>query len=165
MKNYVPMEFCVLVEGQVFPKEHLMEEETKMLKKFSLANPKDRQKTICRMVQDGDGPCGGEIIRNFGVEVNKNMTALAGRVIGPPELKVGGPNGRVIKISVDKEKCQWNLVGKGVVEGKPVKRWAVLDFSSDDKNRLNPGRFIPKLIAQCRNLGIHMEKHLILSTY
>ncbi|KAJ6761120.1 EUKARYOTIC TRANSLATION INITIATION FACTOR 2C [Salix purpurea] len=161
MKNYVPMEFCVLVEGQVFPKERLMEKETKMLKKFSLANPKDRQKTICRMVQDEDGPCGGEIIRNFGVEVSKNMTALAGRVIGPPELKVGGPNGRVIKIPVDKEKCQWNLVGKGVVEGKPVERWAVLDFSSDDKNRLNPYRFIPKLIAQCRNLGIHMEKPLI----
>jgi eukaryotic translation initiation factor 2C len=57
MKNYVPMEFCVLVEGQVFPKEYLKETEAKMLKKFSLANPKDRQKTICRMVQDGDGPC------------------------------------------------------------------------------------------------------------
>jgi eukaryotic translation initiation factor 2C len=39
---------------------------------------------------------------------------------GPPELKVGALDGRVIKIPVDKEKCQWNLVGKGVVEGKPI---------------------------------------------
>ncbi|KAJ6339390.1 hypothetical protein OIU77_007371 [Salix suchowensis] len=149
MKNYVPMEFCVLVEGQVFPKERLMEKETKMLKKFSLANPKDRQKTICRMVQDGDGPCGskritlkydkhsgGEIIRNFGVEVSKNMTALAGRVIGPPELK------------------EW-------LKGNQSSDGLFLISAPMMKNRLNQCRFIPKLIAQCRNLGIHMEKPLI----
>jgi eukaryotic translation initiation factor 2C len=95
------------------------------------------------------------------VEVSKNMTSLIGRVIGPPELKVGAPDGRVIKIPVDKEKCQWNLVGKGVVEGKPIERWAVLDFSSDDyQDRLNPRQFIPKLIARCQSLGIRMEEPL-----
>ncbi|KAJ6676319.1 EUKARYOTIC TRANSLATION INITIATION FACTOR 2C [Salix viminalis] len=40
MKNYVPMEFCVLVEGQVFPKERLMENETKMLKKVLTSKSK-----------------------------------------------------------------------------------------------------------------------------
>ncbi|KAJ6882729.1 protein argonaute 2-like [Populus alba x Populus x berolinensis] len=160
MRNYVPMEYCVLVEGQVFPKEHLQKDEAQMLKDISLATAKDRQKTICSMVRDGDGPLGGEIIRNFGMEVSMDMTLVVGRVIGPPELKVGAPNGRVMKIPVD-EKCQWNLVRKGVVEGKPIERWAVLDFSSDDyRYRLNADNFIPKLIARFLKLGIHMEEPL-----
>jgi eukaryotic translation initiation factor 2C len=58
MRNCVPMEYCVLVEGQVFPKEHLQKDEAEMLKDISLAKAKDRQKTICSMVRDGDGPCG-----------------------------------------------------------------------------------------------------------
>ncbi|CAK7336955.1 unnamed protein product [Dovyalis caffra] len=160
-KNYVPMEFCVLAEGQIFPKEYLDKNKALVLKEISLPKPKDRQKSICSMVQDGDGPCRGEIIRNFGVEVSMNMTPVVGRVIEPPELNVGAPNGRVIKIPVDKEKCQWNLVGKGVVEGKPIERWAVLDFSCDDyRFRLNPNQFIPKLIARCQKLGIRMEEPL-----
>jgi eukaryotic translation initiation factor 2C len=94
------------------------------------------------------------------MEVSVDMTPVVGRVIGPPELKLGAPNGRVMKVPVD-EKCQWNLVGKGVVEGKPIERWAVLDFSSDDYQcPLNADHFIPKLIARCLKLGIRMEEPL-----
>ncbi|KAJ6671909.1 TRANSLATION INITIATION FACTOR 2C putative-RELATED [Salix viminalis] len=160
MRNYVPMEYCVLVEGQVFPKDDLKKEEAQMLKDISLVKPKDRQKTICSMVRDVDGPFGGEIIRNFGMEVSMDMTPVEGRVIRPPELKVGAPNGSVMKIHVD-ERCQWNLVRKGVVEGKPIDRWAVLDFSSDDRYcPLNANNFIPKLIDRCLKLGIRMEEPL-----
>uniref|UniRef100_A0A7N2R7Z6 Uncharacterized protein n=1 Tax=Quercus lobata TaxID=97700 RepID=A0A7N2R7Z6_QUELO len=126
----VPMEFCVLVEGQRYPKGRL------------------------------DGNAG--MAQNFGMEVNTSMTRVRGRVLGPPELKLGAQNGKVIKITVDKEKCQWNLVGKSVVEGKRIDRWGVIDFSSNDyKSSLNPDFFIPKLINRCINLGIHMEEPLI----
>lgn len=57
-KNYVPMEFCVLVEGQIYPKEHLDRNAALFLKKMSLATPRDRQRIICDMVSAGDGPCG-----------------------------------------------------------------------------------------------------------
>jgi eukaryotic translation initiation factor 2C len=103
----------------------------------------------------------GDLAKNFGIAVNTNMTTVTGRVIGPPELKVGASNGKVIKITVDKEKCQWNLVGKAVVEGKRIDRWGVIDFSSFDRNRLDPNSFIPKLINRCKNLGIYMEEPLI----
>ncbi|KAG8635585.1 protein argonaute 2 isoform X2 [Manihot esculenta] len=161
-KNYVPMEFCVLVEGQIYPKEHLDRNAALFLKKMSLATPRDRQRIICDMVSAGDGPCGGNIIRNFGMEVDMNMTSVVGRVIGPPELKLSAPNGRVIRIAVDKEKCHWNLLGKGVVEGKPADRWAVLDFSSSERGRykLRSEQFIPKLRARCENLRISMKEPL-----
>ena len=56
--NYVPMEFCVLADGQRFPKEHLSRYGAKTLKSLSLAEPKDRARMIQEMVQSEDGPCG-----------------------------------------------------------------------------------------------------------
>nr|POE61682.1 protein argonaute 2 [Quercus suber] len=161
-KNAVPMEFCVLVEGQRYPKEHLDRNAGIMLKNLSLVPPRVREREICSVVRSENGPCGGGMAQNFGMEVNTNMTRVRGRVLGPPELKLGAQNGRVIKVTVDKEKCQWNLVGKSVVEGKRIDRWGVIDFSSNDnRSRLNPDFFIPKLINRCINLGIHMEEPLV----
>ncbi|EEF41836.1 eukaryotic translation initiation factor 2c, putative [Ricinus communis] len=104
----------------------------------------------------------GNIVRNFGMEVDMNMTSVVGRVIGPPELKLSTCSGEVIKIAVDKEKCHWNLVGKGVVEGKAIELWAVLDFSSSERGRfrLMQEQFISKLTARCKNLGISINKPL-----
>ncbi|XP_041027894.1 protein argonaute 2-like [Juglans microcarpa x Juglans regia] len=160
-KNYVPMEFCILFEGQRFPKEDLDRNAAIMLKNMSLVRPNDREREICSMVRSKDGPLGGGIAQNFGMAVNMNMTKVTGRIIGPPELKLGASNGKVIKVTVEKEKCQWNLVGKSVVEGKRIDRWGVIDFSSSERSGLNPDFFIPKLINRCGNLGIRMEEPLI----
>lgn len=87
------------------------------------------------------------------------MTQVIGRVIGAPELKLGSVGGKVSKVTVDNEKCQWNLVGRSLVEGKPIARWAVLDFSYyDHRDRLDPDQFIPKLIVRCNKLGMRMEE-------
>lgn len=56
--NYVPMEFCVLVEGQRYPKENLDRNAARSLKDMSLARPWDREALIQRMVKSSDGPCG-----------------------------------------------------------------------------------------------------------
>ncbi|EOY27497.1 Argonaute protein group [Theobroma cacao] len=98
----------------------------------------------------------GEVVQNFGMEVSMNMTKVAGRVLSPPELNVGAPAGRKMKIKVDNEKCHWNLVRKCVFEGKQIDRWAVLDFSSATPNQ----PFIQKLTNRCNNLGIRMGEPL-----
>ncbi|GLU14069.1 hypothetical protein SLE2022_306600 [Rubroshorea leprosula] len=159
--NYLPMEFCVLAEGQIYPKdilEKLDRDSAGFLKKISLAQPWDRADRICGMVRSDEGPCSGEIIRNFGFEVDKNMTSVFGRVIGPPTLKLAGPTGREMPISVDKDRCQWNMTGKAVVEGRPIERWAVLDFTGT--YRWNRDQFVSKLIAKCGSLGMRMGNHL-----
>ncbi|KAL5842663.1 hypothetical protein ACOSQ3_013266 [Xanthoceras sorbifolium] len=162
-KNYVPMEFCELVEGQIYPKDKLLKPAGLLLKGMSLAPPQDRETMISQMVQSGDGPCGRGIAQNFGIDVNTNMTRVVGRILGRPELKLAGPDGKAIKITVDAEKCQWNLVGKAVVEGRRIERWAVLDFSyySENYDRLNPNHFIPKFIARCKNLGMHVSNPVL----
>ena len=103
----------------------------------------------------------GGIIDSFGIDVNKDMTVVSARVIEPPVLKLGGSS----RINVEKDKCHWNLVGKWVVEGIPVDRWAVIDFSAKDRyNRLDPNWFIPKFIQRCENLGIRMKEPLFYET-
>ncbi|MED6145784.1 Protein argonaute-2 [Stylosanthes scabra] len=159
-KNYVPMEFCVLVGGQKYPKERLDTDSAKTLKALSLAHPTERESAIQKMVHSSDGPCGGDVITNFGMRVNTNMTTILGRVIVPPELKLGDPNGKAIKVSLDLEKCNWNLVGRSMVEGKPVDRWAILDFTSSGsyKHQLRVNEFVNRLIGKYQRMGINMQE-------
>ncbi|KAB2078286.1 hypothetical protein ES319_A06G151900v1 [Gossypium barbadense] len=160
--NYVPMEYCVLAEGQIYPKDDLDREAAFMLKNISLAKPHERQSKICGMVQSKDGPCGGNIIQNFGIEVDTRMTPVEGRVIGPPVLKLAAPTtGKLLKITVDKNTCQWNLVRKAVVVGKAIQCWAVIDFTQADRSKLNCDSFIPKLRDRCRNLGMTMDDPIL----
>ncbi|XAR59394.1 hypothetical protein NMG60_11015220 [Bertholletia excelsa] len=159
--NYLPMEFCVLVEGQRYPKDKLDKGGSLALKKKSLLSPADRMNQICEMVAAEDGPCRGGVTQSFGLEVAENMTEVQGRIIGPPLLKVRAPNGEITCLEVDKEKCQWNLSKNWVVEGKPVERWALLDFKSPDGSKLIPEKFISGLINRCKRLGIEMAPPLI----
>ncbi|THF99528.1 hypothetical protein TEA_002980 [Camellia sinensis var. sinensis] len=160
-KNYVPLEFCVLLEGQRYPKEQLDKETALFLKKISLPQPRERKNTIYEMVRSQDGPC-GDVSQNFEIEVEKNMTGVLGRVIEPPDLKLGTPNGNVNVLRInDRDKCQWNLLGKAVVGGKPLERWALIDFSSYDRYRLNPSHFVQNLRNRCRNLGIRVEEPVV----
>lgn len=157
-KNYVPMEFCVLVEGQRYPKEHLDRDTALFLKNISLARPLERKDSICEMVRAEDGPCGA-VTRNFEIGVDTNMTRVSGRILPPPDLKLGGQS----RLPVN-DKCQWNLVGKSVVDGKALQRWALIDFSSQERNpnfRLRVDEFIYRLRDRCRKLGIIMEEPVV----
>lgn len=160
-QNYVPMEFCVLLEGQKFQKENLDRDGAMLLKKISVAPPLQRKNNICGMIRAGDAPCGGDVVKNFELGVEKNMTLVTGRVIGPPDLKLSTPNGQMKVIKVDKEKCQWNLVSNSVADGKSLDRWALLDFSSADRrHRLDAGKFVWSLRNRCGKLGMRTEEPL-----
>ncbi|KAG8365304.1 hypothetical protein BUALT_Bualt18G0090600 [Buddleja alternifolia] len=155
--NKVPIEFCVLAEGQRYPKENLDQGRALFLQDLTRAKPWVRKSTINEMVQAEDGPCGA-VSRNFGIGVDVNMTNVVGRVIGAPELKLGGRN----SVRVDAEKCQWNLLGKSFVDAKSVDRWALLDFTDGDRyNNLQANAFINNLRGRCRNLGIRMKAPLL----
>lgn len=156
--NYVPIELCVLVEGQRYPKENLDRDSAVLLKNMSLAAPADRRRTICGMLQDKRGPCGGDVSKNFGIDVTMSMTQVNGRVIEPPKLKLRTQHDKISPIVVDRNNCQWNLVNKLVVDGKSLLRWAVVDFSYHERqgDRLNSD-FIPKLVARCNKLGLNMD--------
>ncbi|KAJ4976508.1 hypothetical protein NE237_001614 [Protea cynaroides] len=154
--NVVPMEFCVLVEGQRYPKDHLDKYPSKKLKDMSLPKPWERKNFICDAVQASDGPLRGDTACKFEIEANLKMTEVVGRVLGVPNLKLGDTSG-ACKFTPNTENGQWNLVDKSVLQGKDIERWAVLDFSSDS---LIYEKFIHKLMTRCRTLGILMKPPL-----
>ncbi|KAJ8627629.1 hypothetical protein MRB53_020936 [Persea americana] len=78
----MPMEFCVLVEGQRYHKDGLSKGAEKKLRNMSLVSPMERKQRICDTVNSvNDGPCGGEIARQFGITVSKEMAQVTGRVL------------------------------------------------------------------------------------
>ncbi|KAI3744226.1 hypothetical protein L1987_57303 [Smallanthus sonchifolius] len=161
--NYIPMEFCILAEDRRFPKESLGREAASKLKDLSLLAPDNRRREICSMVREeyGTGHHGAEVIQNFEVGVGMNMTEVDGRVIEPPKLKLGSFNGKTNIVTVDKQKCHYNLThGKTLVAGKSVERWALIDFSRKHRDRLDANSFIPKLMDRCSRLGVRMEEPL-----
>ncbi|CAH9141231.1 unnamed protein product [Cuscuta epithymum] len=154
--RYVPMEFCILIGGQIFPKENLDKDTGIFLKKLSLPPPEERRRTINAMVKASDGPS-GDVSKNFGIGVEHDMTQVVGRILPPPKVKLGGS----YMVSIN-DRCQWNLVGKTVVAGTPVERWALIDFTiSHNYNKLRPHDFIANLKRRSKNMGIHMEDPLI----
>lgn len=63
--NSVPMEYCVLVEGQVYSKDELDKDTALFLKRLTLAKPWDRREAINTMVRAEDGPNGYVILISF----------------------------------------------------------------------------------------------------
>jgi eukaryotic translation initiation factor 2C len=93
------------------------------------------------------------------------MTKVQGRVLKPPvlKLKARGLNGQVVQVSVDKQRCGWNLVDKAVVEAVSIQTWGVLDFTSSSGRfgSFNPDQVIPKFIQRCQSLGIRVMEPVL----
>ncbi|KAL6546236.1 Protein argonaute-2 [Orobanche minor] len=102
-----------------------------------------------------------DVAKNFGLDIAKNMTSVEGRVIDPPELKLGTHDGTIDIIRVENEKCQWNLSENSVVDGKRIERWALIEFCSSDSLKLKAKDFIKNLRNRSRSLGIQMEEPLL----
>ncbi|CAI8617442.1 unnamed protein product [Vicia faba] len=156
--NYMPMELCVLVEGQRYPTDGLDFFASTKLKNMSVASPRDRKSSIELMMASPVGPHGGDILQDFGMDVIPSMTNVTGRVIEPPILKLGDPNGRSGTMELRLEKCHWNLVGRSMVDGKSVEHWGILDFTSQGSNhKFNHDQFVKDLKIKYNMLGIDMK--------
>ncbi|KAK9156320.1 hypothetical protein Sjap_003800 [Stephania japonica] len=153
--NYVPMEFCELIEGQKYPKEELKGEEGRRFRRISLADPGDRRDKIREIVQARDGPTGGDCAKSFNIQVSSKMTEVSARIIKPPDLRLGDSQGRSIKCPITREDCQWSFMDKYVPLGRQIEQWVILDLS---EGRLNSDRFVKSLIAQSSKLGIFMKE-------
>ncbi|CAI9090478.1 OLC1v1025256C2 [Oldenlandia corymbosa var. corymbosa] len=156
--NYVPMEFCVLVEGQ--RNRRLDRDRAQFLKRISLAAPAERKNSICEMVQGQDGPS-GVVAENFDMKVEKNMTPIQGRVLGAPELKLREMNGSICPVTVDQERCQWHIDGKSLVGAQSIERWALIDFTSTSHFKMHIQEFVYNLRNHSSRLGMHMEEPVV----
>ena len=89
------------------------------------------------------------------------MTEVTGRILPPPNLKLGASNGQTCKFSIDQDNCQWNLMKKKLVEGRDLDCWGIVDFSARPSHPrqepLNGRMFVEKIVKKCCDLGIRMN--------
>ncbi|XP_044967609.1 protein argonaute 2-like [Hordeum vulgare subsp. vulgare] len=160
--NYVPIELCKLVEGQRYPMANLNKDTERALKGKALIKAAERKWEIETAVKAEDGPCRGEIAQQFGISLDVKMMEVTGRVLTPPSLTLGSSRGGPGNISITPSNCQWNLMGKKLVEGKALQCWGIVDFSArpshNKQQPLDGNMFINYIVRKCCDLGIQMNK-------
>ncbi|KAL5216926.1 hypothetical protein ABZP36_008327 [Zizania latifolia] len=158
--NYVPIELCVLLEGQRYPKASLDRRSDKALKDMALIPAARRKQEILELVNASDGPCRGEIAEQFGISLDVQMMEVTGRILPPPNLKLGPSNGQPYsKFSIDQPNCQWNLMTKRLAEGRVLQCWGIIDFSANSgEDALSGKMFIDKIVRKCCDLGVKMHR-------
>ncbi|KAG7032238.1 Protein argonaute 7, partial [Cucurbita argyrosperma subsp. argyrosperma] len=157
---YLPMELCMICEGQKFLGK-LTDEQTARMLKMGCQRPKERKANIDGVMQGSFMPTSGVQGREFSLQVSREMTKLSGRVLQPPKLKLGD-GGQVRDLIPSRHDRQWNLVDCHVFEGTRIERWALISFGGSLDQRSNIPRFINQLSRRCDQLGIFLNSKTVV---
>lgn len=158
---YLPMELCMICEGQKFLGK-LSDDQTARILKMACQRPKERKALIDGVMGGPVGPTSGNQGREFKFNVSREMTRLSGRILQPPKLKLGD-GGHVRDLTPFRHNRQWNLLDSHVFEGTRIERWALISFGGTPDQKSNISKFINQLSQRCEQLGIFLNKNTIIS--
>ncbi|OAY68389.1 Protein argonaute 7, partial [Ananas comosus] len=158
---YLPMELCVVCEGQKFLGK-LSDEQTARILKMGCQRPGERKDIIKGVVGGELGPTSGSYANQFKLQVSREMTQLCGRVLQPPKLKFGD-GGHVKDITPNRHDRQWNLLNSHVAEASKIRRWALISFGGSPEQHFCVPKFINQLSNRCEQLGILLNKNTIVN--
>ncbi|XP_016647590.1 PREDICTED: protein argonaute 7 isoform X1 [Prunus mume] len=158
---YLPMELCMICEGQKFLGK-LSDDQTARILKMGCQRPKERKAIIDGVMRGPVGPTSGIQEREFKLHVSREMTRLKGRVLQPPKLKLGD-GGHVRDLIPSRHDRQWNLLGSHVFEGTRIERWALISFGGTPDQKNSIPKFVHQLSQRCEQLGIFLNKNTIIS--
>lgn len=158
---YLPMELCVICEGQKFLGK-LSDDQTARILKMGCQRPKERKAIIDGVMRGPVGPKSGIQEREFKLQVSGEMTRLKGRILQPPKLKLGD-GGHVRDLIPSRHDRQWNLLESHVFEGTQIERWALISFGGTSDQKSYIPKFINQLSQRCEQLGIFLNKNTIVS--
>ncbi|BAT99070.1 hypothetical protein LR48_Vigan06g121800 [Vigna angularis] len=158
---YLPMELCVICEGQKFLGK-LTDDQTARILKMGCQRPGERKTIIEGVMRGNVGPTSGDQEKEFKLQVSREMTELTGRILFPPKLKLGD-GGHVRNLTPSRHDRQWNLLDGHVSEGTTIERWALISFGGTPEQKSNVPRFINQLSQRCEQLGIFLNKNTVIS--
>ncbi|KAK6157801.1 hypothetical protein DH2020_012049 [Rehmannia glutinosa] len=158
---YLPMELCVICEGQKFLGK-LSDDQTVKILKMGCQKPRERKKIIDSVMEGQFGPTSGDQGKEFKLRVSKEMTRLTGRILQPPKLKLGN-GGHVRNLTPFRHDRQWNLLDSHVFEGTRIERWAIISFGGTPDQKSSIQKFINQLSQICEQLGIFLHKNTVIS--
>ncbi|WOK92320.1 protein argonaute 7 isoform X2 [Canna indica] len=158
---YLPMELCMVCEGQKFLGK-LCDEQASRILKMGCQRPGERKEIINGVMGGRASPASGLYAGQFQLQVSREMTQLCGRVLEPPKLKLG-EGGQVRDITPSRFDRQWNLLDSHVAEGCRIRRWALISFGGTPEQRSCIPKFINQLAYRCEQLGISLNKKTIIN--
>ncbi|GAB4840062.1 Protein argonaute 7 [Ancistrocladus abbreviatus] len=158
---YLPMELCMICEGQKFLGK-LSDDQTAKILKMGCRKPRERREIINGVINGLVGPVSGNQAAEFKLNVSREMTRLNGRVLQPPKLKLGN-GGLVRDLTPSRIDRQWNLLGSHVIEGTRIGRWALISFGGTVDQKSHIPRFINQLSVRCEQLGIFLDRCTAIS--
>ncbi|KAG0293797.1 Eukaryotic translation initiation factor 2C [Dissophora globulifera] len=149
---YLPMEICSVIEGQRHMKK-LNEKQTADMIKFTCQPPHVRANKIrdgLNILQYQDNP----FLKDFGIQVAKEMVSIRARVLPPPEISYHRTSRQPKFIP---QNGAWNLRDKRVASGATLGSWGVVVFG--DEMQLPRGfveSFMRELIITCVDTGMEI---------
>lgn len=157
---YLPMELCMICEGQKFLGK-LSDDQTARILKMGCQRPKDRKAIIDGVMRGPAGPASGNLAGEFRLHVSREMTQLRGRILQPPKLKLG-IGGHVRDLVPSRHDRQWNLLDSHVFEATRIERWALISFGGTSDQKSGIPKFINLLSQRCEKLGIFLNKKTVI---
>lgn len=89
--NYVPAELCEIVQGIAF-RGKLSENQTSNMLNLACRSPQQNSALIrgegfAKLAISSSDPC--EVMQNFGITIDSNMTVVPARILPPPRISYG----------------------------------------------------------------------------
>ncbi|KAH9626168.1 hypothetical protein KSS87_017692, partial [Heliosperma pusillum] len=159
---YLPMELCMICEGQKFLGK-LSDDQMARIMKMGSQRPKERREIINGVMNGPVGPTSGNQGEEFKLQISREMTRLNGRILLPPKLKLGD-GGFVREVLPSRTDHQWSLLGGHVVEGTRIEKWALISFGGTHAQKSHIPKFITQLCLKCEQLGIFLNKHTCITS-
>ncbi|PKA59859.1 Protein argonaute 7 [Apostasia shenzhenica] len=158
---YLPMELCMVCEGQKFLGK-LSDDQTARILKMGCQKPAERRHIINRIMKEEHGPTSGLYAQEFSINVSREMTQLRGRVLQPPKLKLGD-GGLIRNIIPNRHDRQWNFLNSHVAESSQIKNWALISFGGSLEQHFSIPNFMNQLSNRCEQFGIMLNRKTVIA--
>ncbi|KAJ1289157.1 hypothetical protein BS78_02G142900 [Paspalum vaginatum] len=144
--NYLPLELCHMLSLQRYTKALSSQQRANLVEK-SRQKPQERMQVVTNAVKSNrydDDP----ILSSCGIEIEKQLTCVEGRVLSAPTLVVGNSENCI------PNRGRWNYNNKRLLDPVKIERWAIVNFSA----RCDMSRISRELINCGRSKGILIER-------
>ncbi|KAK3129682.1 hypothetical protein QOZ80_6BG0483240 [Eleusine coracana subsp. coracana] len=148
--NYLPIELSYMVSLQRYTKALSSQQRATLVEK-SRQKPQERMRVVADAVK-GNKYDDDPILSSCGIEIEKQLTCVDGRVLSAPTLVVGK------SLDCIPNRGRWNYNNKTLFDPVKIERWAIVNFSA----RCDMSRISRELINCGRNKGIFIDRPFTL---
>ncbi|GLJ29019.1 hypothetical protein SUGI_0572690 [Cryptomeria japonica] len=138
--SYIPIELCEILPGQRYTKGLTTAQRSSVVEQ-SRQKPENRMVVLQKTMEANDYNS-DPLLRACNIDVDRQLMAIDGRILEPPELKFGqGGVGEEFP-----QRGRWNFHKKTMVRPANFESWAVVNFT---KCNVNECKRIADNLQQC----------------